>query len=88
MKTSKQNSILMGVTAFCVVASLILCGFVLRFNRIIAAAQEVQISAREMQRAQIQRQLLFGELQEYSKTHPDLLRVLQPAGAPAKPAAK
>ena len=55
MKNNKQNSILMGVTAVCVVASLILCGMVLKFNRVISAAQEIQTPAREMQRAQIAR---------------------------------
>jgi len=88
MKNDKQNTILMGVTSVCVVVSLIVAGFVLRFNRNIRTAQEIQIQAGNVQRQQIERNMLFNDLREYAKTHPDLQPILnQPVPAP-KPAAK
>ena len=88
MKNTQQNTILMGVTAVCVVVSLILCGIVLHCNKVTRSAQEIQVTAREMQRAQLERQLLQKELEAYGQRNPDLVRLLNPAGAPPKPAAK
>jgi hypothetical protein len=94
MKTNKQISLLMGITAFCVVTSLIMCGFLLQFTHTIRSANAIQAVGAELQNVQIGRQMLFNELSEYSKRNPDILRILQPsaplapASAPAKPAAK
>jgi NhaP-type Na+/H+ or K+/H+ antiporter len=88
MKNEKQNTILMGVTSVCVVISLIVAGFVLHFNKVMQQAQEIQITAREMQRAQLERQLLFKELTEYAKAHPDLERLINQSAPAPRPAAK
>ena len=89
MNYKQQNSVLMGVTAFFIVASLVLCGFVLQFTHTIRAAQITQAQGAELQQVQIMRQMLFNDLGEYAKRNPDILRILQPAGvAPAKPATK
>lgn len=94
MNNNKQISLLMSITAFCVVASLIMCGFLLQFTHTIRAANNIQAMGAEMQNAQIGRQMLFGELSEYAKRNPGIESILKPsapvapAPAPAKPAAK
>jgi hypothetical protein len=101
MNNQKQNSTLMAIGAFCVVASLILCGLSMHFTRVIRAAQDAirerDPKLREIQMIQFSRQSSFRELSreltEYSKRNPDVLRLLQPpapakapAPAPKKPA--
>lgn len=80
----------MGLTAFSVVLSLVLCGFVLQFTRTIRDYQQVQAQAAEVQSIQIARQMLGNELMEYSKRNGDILRIIQPNSVPApgKPNAK
>ncbi|MEY4387135.1 MAG: hypothetical protein RLY20_2418 [Verrucomicrobiota bacterium] len=89
MKNSKQNSILMGISAVCVVASLILCGFVLQYNHVLRAAQITQAQGMELQNVKISRQMMFGEIAEYAKRNPDIQRILPGIVPPAaKPSTK
>ena len=88
MKNKQQPTLLLGLTAFCVVLALVLCGFILQFTHVIRAAQGVQMQAVEIQNMQVYRQMMFGELNEYSKRNPDILRIIQPAGTPAPAPAK
>lgn len=78
----------MGLTAFSAVLSLILCGFTLTFTRTIRRAVEVRAQATEIQNRQITRQMMFSELGEYAKKHPDLQALFQPAQAPTTAPAK
>ena len=81
MKSNQLTTILMALTAFSAVLSLIFCGLIMSFTRTIRSAQAVQTQAAEIQNRQIARQMLFNELGEYSKKNPDILRLLQPAGS-------
>lgn len=90
MKNTQTTTILMGLTAFCAVLALVMCGFVLQFTRIIRDFQAVQAQAAEVQNLQIARQMLVTELNEYGKRNPDIMRILQPNSVPAagKPTAR
>lgn len=79
----------MGAAAFLVVASLVLCGFVLQFTKTIRASQIAQSRDVQLQQIMIARQSLFNDLADYAKRNPDIVPVLQSAGgAPVKPATK
>jgi len=90
MKNKQQPTILMGLTALCIVASLILCGFVIQYTRTLRAAQIVNIQWVEVQNVVGARNMMINELKE--KHDPEIQRILQAlamsAAAPAKSPAK
>jgi hypothetical protein len=89
MNYRQQNSMLMGASAFFIVAALILCGFTLQFTHSIRSARTALGQSAELDKLVFTRQMLFNELSEYAKRNPDLQRILQPGTpAPVKPAAK
>lgn len=82
----------MALTALCVVASLVLCGFIIQYTRVIRASQVVQIQWIEMQNILNYRNMMITDLKENAKRDPEILRILQPlagvGSAPAKSPAK
>jgi len=82
----------MGLIALCIVASLVLCGFVIQQTRVIRAAQFVNMQWVEMQNILNYRNMMISDLKEAGKRDPDVLRIIQslsaPVAAPAKAPAK
>ena len=84
----------MGLTALCIVASLVLCGFIIQYTRVLRAAQVVQSQWVEVQNVVGYRNMMITDLKEAGKRDPEILRILQsmatpvPAPAPAKSPAK
>ena len=78
----------MGLTALCIVASLVLCSFVIQHTRAIRAGQVVQMQWAEVQSVLGYRKMMYDELMAYSKRDPEILRILQPPATPAAAPAK
>lgn len=88
MKTSQLTTILMGITAFSAVASIILCGLMISYSREIRTLQ-MQMAGINQNRAVATG--LVSELAEYSKKNPSMQPILQsimPKAAPSQPASK
>lgn len=89
MKSAQFTSILMGLTAFCVIGT-IAC-YVVSTNRAKQIGQLQPVVAR-IQQSNLAVQGLVAELSEYAKRDPQikplLQSVMQPAPAQPQPAAK
>lgn len=80
MKNSRLTSILIGLTAFSAVASLLLFGIVIKRAREIGA---LQMQAAAVQQNRMAATQLLGELTEYSKRDPQIKPILQSLANPA-----
>ena len=87
MKSSQFTNILMGLTAFSAVASIILCGFMISYSREI---RQLQVEAAKINQRRIAATALVNELTQYSEKNPQIKPILQSIAAkPAtQPAAK
>jgi hypothetical protein len=79
MKNTRLTSILIGLTAFSAVASLILCGIVIKRAREIGT---LQMQAAAVQQNRMAATQLLGELNEYSKRDPQIRPILQSLANP------
>jgi len=84
MKSSQLTNILMGLTAFSAVASIILCGLMISHSREIRAMQ-MQMAGINQNRAAATG--LVNELAEYGKKSPSIMPILQSI-VPKAPAAQ
>ena len=88
MKSAKLTSILIGITACSAVASLVLCGIVMRRAGEIGGLQQ---RAAAIQQSRMAATALVNELGEYSKKDPQIVPILKSIAtqpAPAQPSAK
>jgi len=81
MKSSQFTNILMGLTAFSAVASIILCGFMISYSREI---RQLQVEAAKINQRRIAATALVNELTQYSEKNPQIKPILQSIAA--KPA--
>jgi hypothetical protein len=82
MKSSQLTNILMGLTAFSAVASIILCGLMISYSREI---RQLQFQAANIQQSRIAATQLVNELAEYGKKNPQIQPILKKVTQPAAP---
>jgi hypothetical protein len=90
MKNSSLTSILMGLTAFSAVASVVLCWMTISYSRQIRSMQPQMVGINKSVGAA---QLLHGELVEFNKKSPNpslqaILQSVEPKANPASTTAK
>jgi hypothetical protein len=87
MKSSQLTNILMALTAFSAVASIILCGFMISYSREI---RQLQVQAASINQRRIVATALVNELTQYSEKNPQIKPILQSIApkAAAQPADK
>ena len=85
MKGSQLSNILMGLTAFSAVASIILCWFMISYSKEI---RQLQVQAAGINQRRMAATALVNELTQYSEKNPQMKLILQsiapkPAAQPA-----
>lgn len=84
MKNNQLTSMLLGLLLLSTLATI---GLILKYNSSLHKLQRLQPELVAANNARSIVQAILNDTIEYSKTHPDINRLLQPYTAGAKPAA-